>query len=102
MIAAALSTALVAAIVALVWRDHRREVREARTRRQAAVDAAVFAVVEQWRRDQNAARIQREVRGAFLAVMQPSETPVFDALAAERFEADALAEIEQMTDGGAA
>ena len=65
MIAATLSTALVVTIVALVWRDHRREVREARARRQAAVDAAVFDTVARWRRDQRVNEIAAEVRGAF-------------------------------------
>lgn len=74
MIAGTLSTALVAYVIALVWRDHRREVAETRARRARAVDACVFDTVERWRRDQDAARIQREVIDAFLAVMDPMHT----------------------------
>lgn len=65
MIAATLSTALVAFTLTLVYGQHRREVREARARRQAAVDAAVFDTVERWRREQRVNEIAAEVRGAF-------------------------------------
>ena len=61
-------------------------------RAQDAADVAVLDTVQRWRRDQDANRIARHVRGAFLAQMQAESDE--DAFDRAREQIRALPEVE--------